>query len=93
MSEELKKYKVLKQLGWNKGVYAEGDTVEMEPRFAEYYINEKVLEESGTDAKSVGWNPPSDELRETLQLAEQPELALDPTTSTTPTPTTEPEAS
>lgn len=46
MSEELKKYKVLKQLGWNKSVYAEGDTVEMEPRFAEYYISEKVLEEA-----------------------------------------------
>lgn len=43
---ELKSYKVLKQLGWNKGVYAEGDMVEMEPRFAEYYVNEKVLEEA-----------------------------------------------
>lgn len=43
---EIKSYKVLKQLGWNKGVYVEGDTVEMEPRFAEYYLGEKVLEEA-----------------------------------------------
>lgn len=49
MSEEeikLQTYKVLKQLGWKGGTYIEGDTVEMEPKFAEYYINEKVLEEA-----------------------------------------------
>ena len=43
---ELKSYKVLKQLGWQDTTYGEGETVEMEPRFAEYYVNEEVLEET-----------------------------------------------
>lgn len=79
MSEELKKYKVLKQLGWNKGVYVEGDTVEMEPRFAEYYINEKVLQDSSA---TTGEAPPA-----------PPEAQGSPTINTTIIPTTEPEAS
>lgn len=49
MAEEeikLKTYKVLRQLGWQGSTYALGDTVEMEPRFAEYYLEAKVLEEA-----------------------------------------------
>lgn len=74
-SVQLKKYKVLKRLGWNKGIYAEGDTVEMEPRFAEYYINEKVLENS-SDLAPVAPPAPA-------------EIQSSPTTSTTPTTETE----
>ncbi len=40
---ETKSYEVLQQLGWNGKTYSVGDTVEMESRFAEYYLSEKVL--------------------------------------------------
>lgn len=44
--KEIKSYKVLRQLGWGGGTYKEGDTVEMEPRFAEFYLEAKVIEEA-----------------------------------------------
>lgn len=50
---KMSSYKVLRQLGWSGSTYKEGDTVEMEPRFAEFYLEAKVLEESKTTAKTT----------------------------------------
>lgn len=40
---ELKTYKVLKRLGWQGGLYVEGDTIEMTEEWAKYYIDNEVL--------------------------------------------------
>ncbi len=72
IESNLKTYTVLSRLGWNGGTYNEGDTVEMEERFAEFYLEAKVLIEK--EASTVSEIPPSPLITPNVGIA-TPELS------------------
>lgn len=75
---ELKTYKVLKRLGWQGGLYVEGDTVEMTEEWAKYYVENEVLESTSTIGSSVFEAAPTSEIfqggsEEELSATEPPQ--------------------